>query len=401
LKKYINYYIVMLFIVLIGFTMRMVVASRGYNYDMESWMIAADIMKEGGNVYAETFRYTSGPVWFNILHYIEKITNPTFPEILSRVSNPISEGISNFRYFITMFLTLVDLGMFFLLLRIYGYRIAVFFFLNPIAIMLTGYHSQFDNLALLTGLFSMLVFGESTDSKIGCRKILALVLLGLSIMIKHIFIFFPFWLAVKQKGLSRKFVILIVPLSVFFLGFAPYWEGAQNDIINNVFLYKGWEEAPFWRIFVPEVFTTLIPKRFFFFTTMIILAFIFRKYSVWKSMMIYTVSIVIFSSGIGNQYYAIVMPFISIYLNWAFLIFTFIGTYHLLTAWDSLHFLVLRNITPKYFLPGYTYFYLTLFLFIGLIWVLHKDTIVQKGKPIILKLREIVKKEIIYQIKGK
>jgi len=45
------------------------------------------------------------------------------------------------------FLSLVDLGIFFVLWKKFGRPAAALFFLNPISVIITGYQSQFDNLA--------------------------------------------------------------------------------------------------------------------------------------------------------------------------------------------------------------------------------------------------------------
>jgi len=58
----------------------------------------------------------------------------------------------------------------------------------------------------------------------------ALLVLGLSLATKHVLFAFPFWLAVKQKGLGQKVIVVLVPVLVFLSGFAPYWhEGSQGS----------------------------------------------------------------------------------------------------------------------------------------------------------------------------
>ena len=62
---------VFLVIIALGLDLRMGAAVLGHNFDIESWYIVADIMRHGGNVYAETGRYNYGPVWFFILHVLD------------------------------------------------------------------------------------------------------------------------------------------------------------------------------------------------------------------------------------------------------------------------------------------------------------------------------------------
>ena len=389
------------FIVLVlGILLRFLVATRGYNYDFESWIVIGDVMREGRNPYTEAGLQhnlvTTGPIWPNILSIIQKFTNPIFPSKKNLFYFPITDDIANFRYAITGLLTIVDLCIYFILFRIYSLKIASIFFINPITIILSGYHSSIDNIGILFGFIAMIIYGKNMKSRFNLRRIIGLLFLGISLITKHIFIFFPLWLTVKQKGFRQKFIIILLPLIIFILGFLPYWESGSENIINRIiFRTDSWNHAPFWRLFLPYVFHYYeFSTRFYFFLTMIILAFVFRKFDVWKSMIFYTASLVIFSSVVGNQYYAIIMPFIAIYMNWAFVIFTFIGTYHLLTSVDSLHFGFLREITPNLFLQSYNYYYMTLFLFIGFLWIFYKEKMVFMGRSFLSKTKGIITKEI-------
>ncbi|CAM8376021.1 hypothetical protein MCEMHM7_00896 [Candidatus Methylopumilus planktonicus] len=56
-----------------GLGIRLFCASRGYNWDVDSYRVVADIVARGGNVYQETGRYNYGPIWFYILHWLDQI----------------------------------------------------------------------------------------------------------------------------------------------------------------------------------------------------------------------------------------------------------------------------------------------------------------------------------------
>ncbi len=58
------------FIIVIGTLIRLAIAQRGYNFDIASYRIVADIMANDGNVYLETQRYNYGPIWFYILSFL-------------------------------------------------------------------------------------------------------------------------------------------------------------------------------------------------------------------------------------------------------------------------------------------------------------------------------------------
>src|SRR2546425_238698 len=86
-----------------------------------------------------------------------------------------------------------------------------------------GHNYDVDNFAILLGLVSALLIGDDFDKPLNRRRFLGLSILGLSLMTKHIFFAFPFWLAVKQRGTLQKCAVILLPVSIFILGFVPYW----------------------------------------------------------------------------------------------------------------------------------------------------------------------------------
>ena len=144
-------------VVIAGIALRLLVATCGHNYDMDSSRIAADIVDRGGNVYAGTERYNYGPIWFHILHALNLLAG---------------HNETAFRYLVTGFLSLVDVGIFSILWRKFGKLAASLFFLNPVSVIITGYDCQFDNCAILLGLLAALLVGDEFDKPISGRKFL-------------------------------------------------------------------------------------------------------------------------------------------------------------------------------------------------------------------------------------
>src|SRR5579859_6127536 len=171
-------------VLLVGLAARGFFATLGHNYDFESCRVIAGLMEEGKNVYANTDRYNYGPVLFNLLYVLDVVAGRN-PEV--------------FRGLLVALLSLADAGIAWILWRKYGLRAGVLFFLNPVSIMITGYHNQFDNVAVLLGLCSVILYGEDFAKRPGGRQYGALGILGLSLMTKHLLFVFPLWLAVKQK----------------------------------------------------------------------------------------------------------------------------------------------------------------------------------------------------------
>jgi len=316
-------------ILLAGIVLRIAAATRGYNFDVDSYRIVAGIMARGGNVYAETARYNYGPVWFNILHLLDLI-QPFGGE------HPL-----DLRMKVAGFLTLVDIGLFLFLLRRYGLAIAALFFLNPVSILITGYHSQFDNLAVFVGLLSVAAY----DRNKGARGFwICLLGLGLSLSIKHLLFIFPAWLAMKEANWRRKLLAVAVPYAIFLGAFLPYQAEGRWGIIGNVFFYKSFANAPFWSLTVPAAFYAAIPMIILFCGSLLLIGFYTQRRSPLESLHIYLIALVTFSSAIANQYLAIPIPSISVNWNWAYAAYSVVSTAYLAVEKNGLHLAVVRDL---------------------------------------------------------
>lgn len=355
----------MLLVVVAGLGARLLAATRGHNYDVDSDQIISDIVNHGGNVYAATTRYNYGPVWFNILHALS---------LLARHNAVV------LRYFIAGFLALVDVGIFFVLRRRFGNLVAALFFLNPVSILITGYHSQFDNLAVLLGLLAMLLVGDEFDRPLGRRKYFGLIVLGISLTTKHLLFVFPFWLAIKQKGFFQKLAMVLTPLAVFALSFVPYWHEGKQGIIRNVFSYRSFTNDFFYNLFVPQVVQFILSDQTVWFLMLGTFAFICRQKRAVESLLFYTCVLVVASPAVANQYLAIPVPFIAVQLFNPFtILFTFFATLHLLVNVDGLHLVSLS-------LTGYADIAIC-FLCFGLVWSLWRQNLIALLQRIVLEVK--------------
>ena len=384
IKALINRNAINLKIVLVltfGTILRLLMPLRGYNVDAESWRIVADIINQGGNIYAETWRYPYGPVWAQILHMLDMLP---FGLNLS--------AIEALRWKAAYFLTLVDIGIFFLLFRVYGLMVSILFFLNPISIIITGYQIQLDNFAVLIGMISICII---QNKKNNFNLISGLLVMGLSLCVKHLFFIFPLWLAFKEKIILKKILIIFIPFAVFLLSFIYYLPEGLNGIIHNVLLYRSWNHnAPFWKLFGPNF---LVSKQFFHFPlfigALLILGLVWKSKKLFDSLHLYLISLVNFASSIGNHYLAICVPSIAVNWNWGYAIYTVVVSIHLLFDADALHFQFMgRQIGAAghhYYLP---IFFLTLGLYIqvfGKKGLSHlKNRFIQLKKWIFVQIKE-------------
>ena len=312
----------LILVVLTGLAARLLAATYGHNYDMDSCFIIAGITDHGGNVYASTDRYNYGPVWFTVLHGLD---------VLAR------HNLVVFRYLVSGLLSLVDIGIFLILWRKFGKLAASFFFLNPVSVIITGYHSQFDNLAVLLGLLAVLILWDEFDKPVNRRKFFGLLVLGVSLATKHVLFAFPLWLAVKQKGILQKLAVLLVPVAVFVLGFLPYLAEGRQGIINNVFLYRSVGNGYFYYLFMPLIVRFMFNSQVIWLLLLVIFAFVFRQKKTIESLLLYTAVLVAASPAIVNQYLAIPLPFVATHLNPLTILYVAVATTHLLVDYDGLH----------------------------------------------------------------
>jgi hypothetical protein len=295
----------------LGVCARFAITLAGHNYDYDSYRVVADLTAQGNNVYAGTTRYNYGPVWFNVIHLLNLLAG----------GNAVV-----FRWLLVGLLSAVDVGIFYILWWRFGKAAATMFLLNPVSIIITGYTNQFDNLAILVGLCAMLVFGDDFDRPVGRRKFFGLLLLGLSLMTKHLFFIFPFWLAVKQKGIFQKILVLLVPVAVFLASFAPYWPAGGQGIIHNVFLYRSMQNHYLYSFFLPVVLQNAMSSQTFWFICLALFALVCRKRDALESLIFYTAVLVAASPAISIQYLTIPLVFIATRINCLTVIYTILAT---------------------------------------------------------------------------
>lgn len=214
-----------------------------------------------------------------------------------------------YRVMIVSVLTVADLGIAAFIANRYSCAKAVVFFLNPVSIIITGYHNQFDTIAVLFALLSILYINE--EESFSKKDIFAILFLSLSLMTKHILFLLPvFILLTNNIPLKKRIVYAIVPPVVFLLSFAPFAiqnNAALQGIINNVFLYRSFNNAPLLDILYKQIGFPSGPRIYVYGIMMLVPAWLVRREKYEHILLIYLIAMVSFSSAIANQYLAIPM----------------------------------------------------------------------------------------------
>lgn len=319
-------------IVTLGVIARFVVMTLGNNFDFESYKIVGEIVCRGGNVYAETGRYNYGFIFFLIQGLLYKISDILNPENID----------FTFRVLIVSVLTLADLGIAGWICNRYSYKLGLIFFLNPISIVITGYHNQFDNIAILLALLAT-DFVDEENENLTKNDFIALMFLALSLITKHICFIFFIWIFLRKTKWSiiKRLVYTCAPFGMFLLSFVPFILGnkqAFDGIMKNVFLYRSHNNYPFFMILFKFI---NFPQSKYFILYILIMCLVglaFRKLDFTKLLLVYFMAMVAFSSAIANQY--LIIPVVALVLcnkKRYFVAYEFIGAIYYLLNFNELH----------------------------------------------------------------
>ncbi len=340
-------------VIVVGVALRYVVSARGHNFDFDSFRIVADISHAGGTVYSETERYNYGPVWAWLLHACEALARwVREPDV--------------FRWSIIAVLTGADLAIAAILRSRCGDLVAALFFLNPVSIIITGYHNQFDNLAIATGLLGVVWLEKRSPATSWRRQAAPLLLIGLSLAIKHVLVLLPLWLALREREWSRRALVLLLPLAALALSFVPYLH-AREGIVDNVINYRSFENGLYTSL-VPAAVEQLLSPTVVLVAGLVAVGWLSRTLERWDQALLYLGVLLVLSPALANQYLAIPMAAVVAWLNPAFLLYAAAATGILLIRPDGLHIQRLIELAPDRAAGDGVYAYAVALLAGGLVW---------------------------------
>ena len=322
--------------VFVGFFLRVWICQFGSNMDFALWQANLDLFKEGKSIY-EFGNYTYATPWIYTLYILDTLSFPAL-ENTKFVQNIPGEF---YRIKIVIFLSFIDFLIFLLLFRNYSLKIGLLFFLNPISIIITGHHNQFSQYAILFGFLSILLYENKNINK---RILISSLLLGISLAVKHILIFFPLWWAFKEKKIINKIIVIVVPYSIFILSFFPFLINEFQYVYENVLINWKREDGPFWGMFGPKIIHMYFSLQTLFSLLLVILGFLFVDKKLKESFYFYLMAVVIFSSMMYTQYLVIPLIALAVYWNWKFLLYTLLTFLLFLVDGDQLNLEFLRDI---------------------------------------------------------
>ena len=317
---------------------RFVVGAFSLNYvDFRNFLATGEIAASGRNVYAEQKFYNYGPAFFILLGWLYKAASH-FPNVALV-----------FKLMLVAVLTLADLLIARLVAKKSSLTWGLVFFLNPLSFLTVSYLSQFDGLAVACAAYGISYIEDSAENeRFTINDAAGIVLLLMSLIIKHIMWAFPMWLLMSRRiNTRKKFLYAFVPVLLFLMSFAPYWSTGQQGIISNVFLYRSRNNLPlfgldilhrtinhlpvFSRSIADPYGMEFLPFHRYLFAVyalfMLAGAYTFRYEDIDNNFLLYTISAVCFASAISMQYLSIpCMALIILFRKKSLLYFPLMGT---------------------------------------------------------------------------
>jgi hypothetical protein len=194
------------------------------NFDSKSFGLAARTAARGGNLYDGGVPYNYAPVWAQVLRGLAALGEMWNVDLIRMI------GLT---------LTAVDLATVFLVYRLCRERLGrhraalagLIFFANPVSVLLSSGHGQFDNVAIFFLLAALLLVRR--EKAAGAA---AAASLSLSLLVKHVMWFHPLLFAIRRRP-RISLALAAAPYVVFLGSFLPYRE-SWRSIRGAVFGYR-------------------------------------------------------------------------------------------------------------------------------------------------------------------
>ena len=335
--------LLLVFAVLLGAVAHFWAQTLPPNWDFYQWNNTAAALLEGRDPYVE-FGYNYTPIWLLILGALKWF----------------SSDQESFRLLISAVLFLVNIWIVVLLSR-RGYSLAaVFFILSPIVIAINGQHQQADSIALALALAAMLYANKESADRIMATDYVAVVLLGLSLSVKQIFIILPLWLAFRPGPIRRRLLYLFAPPAVFvgFLGAAVLTFNPRY-VLEEVLLHGSGANSPLVLTLVPhQLAPWVLESRLSLVLSLALLipaGMLFRRLPPFEMALVYTVAALLFAWGVANQYLLIPVAAVGVFMNIGFLLWVLGASFYLAGAPypDGLSLPLLNQAHPHVFLEWF------------------------------------------------
>ena len=216
-------------VLVLGLAARVALASYFYGSgDAHIWESFASFWPEGRSPY-ESFFYNYAPPWYWVISLVGALSRATGWPFYFLIKCPLILG--DVAIFAVLYTAVLKLSR---SRRAAGLS-ATLFFLNPVSILLTGYHGAFDNLSILFVLLGWYAFTFFPEKRAG---LFGTLFFAFGVCVKHFNVLLAPAFALRQKGIAQKLLVLAAAPTLLILLILPYSASVGfPTIIHNMF---GW-----------------------------------------------------------------------------------------------------------------------------------------------------------------
>jgi hypothetical protein len=241
-----------------------------------------------------------------------------------------------FHFVVRSFLSGVDLLTLGVLLLIAGVRklpaarTAIFFYLCPVTFLITGYHGQCENLAILmvlTGIYMYLRFANKP-----ILRIALLWLFGTAGMVAKHNIFYELIICLNSsiKRYWIKVPLFVISVIIFLSMFLPYWDESGKRIIDNVFKYGSQTKV----YGITSLF--MLPNlKNLFVPAMCLFPLFLKSKDIIAQCLLGMLFFLTFTTGIAVQYFVLPVALGALRPSKYFLLYTLLASFYILGSWDN------------------------------------------------------------------
>ena len=295
------------------------------NYDTESYGIVAEIARRGGDFYAETTRYNYSPLWSAVCVGAEALASAlgTRPILVYGALLLLADVATAVVIFVLARRRLTaDLARRRTRARVSAAFAALLFFANPVSILISSRHLQFDGLAILFLLVAIAASERARDAR-------AAAALSVSVLIKHVTGLHP--PLFRRRTGPTGLLPAVLPYVVFAASLIPY-AASWREILKSVLLYRGVTGNYGIEVMVllPGV-PDWAPVPIFFAAVVVALWKLSRVELAHASLLLFLV-ILVFAPGFGRQYCVWPIALGALFAGPGFLLYTVVAAAFLVGA---------------------------------------------------------------------
>ena len=286
--------------IILGLLIRLVLSQIGYNHDVTAYYHVGEIVQDGQVIYAATNKFNYGFIMayvFGACFWLNKTIG--------------CGSIQGMHALVCLICAIFDVLIALQLNKRFGTKLAFLFLFHPISLLITGYHTQFDTIAIYLGLKCWFCLEDNKPIK------QAILWLAVSLIVKHVFLLFlPWLLFYKKYNLKERIALFASPLLLFLISFGPFMieASARAGVFAHVFSYNSFEQhsllgilcqqIPYFDAINANIFGGKLLKYIFMLSIAVLGYFSMRKLNS-KAIYIYLWALVALSSGMTDQYLAI------------------------------------------------------------------------------------------------